>query len=927
MPQHAHTLSEQLFPQISGACRPWTRWWWMGSAVDEAEITRHLQLFHESGFGGVEISPIYGAEGEEARFVPFLSERWIDLLRYAVREARRLDMDVDLICGTGWPFGGPWVSDDDAAAHVLFESYTVSTGEQIENLISTSAPHAALQTVMAFAKDGQILDLHEYVDAERRLHWTAPIGQWRVYAVFQTGTGQSVKRAAPGGEGNVVDHFSAEAIARYLAHFDRAFPNLPAENRVRCVFNDSYEVYGANWTRELFPEFQRRRGYDLRHHLPALCGEDDAAIVRRVRSDYRQTVADLVLDAFVQPWTTWAHRHGITTRNQAHGAPGNVLDLYAAADIGETETFGTAWLQLAGLEPLPNTPPNYGGRAEILLGKLASSAAHVAGKPLCSAEAFTWLGEHGHVPLAHMKAELDVLFVMGVNHVFFHGTPFSPADAPWPGSMFYAATHVAPTNPCWRDLGALNNYISRCQSFLQAGQPDNDLLLYFPIFDLWAKDEGAQDLLHFLTPHNTEHWLHENLPDFTATARHLWDQGYSFDCVSDQLLEQASAMEKGRIKGRGGTYRALMVAGCALMPPETLERILDLARAGGTVLIVGDLPQDVPGLSALAERRERFRAALERLGPLQPIGSGISECKVQKGRLLIGSDVEALLQTAAIRRESVVDTGVEVIRRRDDAGYFYFLTNVSTDRIDQWINLPIQAASVLIFDPLADRHGIARIKTDRHGETPMYLQLEPGQSVLLRTYFQAVDGAQWRYMSPSGQPTSIEGTWLVEFIAGGPTLPEPGVLEHLTSWTAWEGDQEALQAFGGTVRYTIRFPKPAGNADAWALDLGVVCHSARVKLNGQELRTLFTPPFRMVLPTALQEGDNELQVEVTNLMANRLAYLDRQGKAWRKFFFVNIKYEPFDAADWEPLPSGLLGPVQLVPLQRLILDDPRDQVL
>ncbi|MDQ5851481.1 MAG: hypothetical protein M3380_05295, partial [Chloroflexota bacterium] len=453
------STNDMVWPATTSACRPWTRWWWMGSAVDEAEITRHLQLFQEAGFGGVEISPIYGVTGEEARFIPFLSPRWIDMLRHTVREARRLDMGVDMICGTGWPLGGQWVGDEDAAARVLFESYTVAEGGQVEEpIISNGEPRAVLRALMGFSQDGQVLELSQHVDAQRRLNWTAPAGPWTLYALFQTGTGQQVKRAAPGGEGNVVDHFSAAAITRYLAYFDQAFASLPSEDQVRCFFNDSYEVYGANWTDELLPQFERRRGYDLRCYLPALCGQDDPEIVSRVRSDYRQTVADLLLEHFVKPWTAWAHRHGAMTRNQAHGSPGNLLDLYAAADIPETETFGTDWLELLGLDPLPGTPRSYGGRAEILACKLASSAAHVAGRPLCSSESFTWLGEHGKVPLAHMKAELDVQFVMGINHVFFHGTPFSPADAGWPGWMFYATTHAGPTNPFWRDLPALNAY-------------------------------------------------------------------------------------------------------------------------------------------------------------------------------------------------------------------------------------------------------------------------------------------------------------------------------------------------------------------------------------------------------------------------------------------------------------------------------------
>ncbi len=909
-------LDDMLWPMMTRESRPWTRWWWMGSAVNEAEITRQLQLFHQAGIGGVEISPVYGVMGEEEHFIPFLNPQWMQMLRHTIREARRLDMDVDLITGTGWPFGGPWVSTEDAAVKILLKSYSIPGGSQVtQPIISNHEPSATLGALMAYSDDGQALDLAQHVDAQRWLVWTAPIGQWKVYAVFRIPTGQQVKRAAPGAEGNVVDHFSADAIARYLHHFDQALATLAAEERVRCLFNDSYEVYEANWTNDLLPQFQQHRGYDLRHYLPALDGKDDPEIVRRVRSDYRQTMADLLLEAFVQPWTEWAHRHGARSRNQAHGAPGNLLDLYAAADIPETETFGPDWMRIAGLSPMPGTPPQQGGRADILVGKLASSAAHVAGKPLCSSESFTWLDEHGKVPLAHMKAEADVMFVMGINHLFFHGTPFSPVSADWPGWMFYATTHVAPTNPWWHDLSALNGYISRCQSFLQAGEPDNDILLYLPIFDLWSTDQGAEHLLHFLTVHS-EHWLDENLSAVAATARQLWDRGYSFDFVSDQLLAQAIQVVERQIQSGGGTYKALAITGCTLIPPETLARILDLIQAGATVLVVGDLPQDVPGLGNLVERRQWLRRTLSAFGPLNPTEAEIAEARIGTGRLFVGQEIEVMLRTAGIRRESVVDTGIELIRRRDARGYLYFLANLGQEHVDQWLSLPIQAASVVLFDPTDNRRGLAHTRPSNDGDTHVYLQLEPGASMLLRTSFQSVEGEQWQYLASAGEPYLIEGVWRVEFSAGGPALPSPTTIEQLTSWTEWQGISEALRAFSGTARYTITFTKPSGNANAWAIDLGTVCHTARVRLNGHNIGTLYARPFRSVITHDLREGENHLDIEVTNLMANHLAHLDRQGQPWKKFFFVNIQYQEFDASNWEPLPSGLLGPVQLIPLWR-----------
>ena len=146
-------------------------------------------------------------------------------------------------------------------------------------------------------------------------------------------------------------------------------------------------------------------------------------------------------------------------RNQAHGSPANLLDLYAASDIPETE--GT----------------------EIQRFKWATSAAHVAGRPLVSAEAATWLGEHFRSTLADVRAAVDRFFVAGVNHIVYHGTAYSPVGEPWPGWQFYAAVEFSPQNAWWDDFGALNGYVARVQSFLQAGTPDHDVLLYYPFYD------------------------------------------------------------------------------------------------------------------------------------------------------------------------------------------------------------------------------------------------------------------------------------------------------------------------------------------------------------------------------------------------------------------------------------------------------------
>lgn len=898
-----HTASDPFaWPTIRREQRPWTRWWWLGSAVDAPELTRQLTALCQCGFGGVEISPIYGAKGYEDRYLPFLSPQWLEMLAHTRRQAEQLDMGEDMILGSGWPYGGPWVTPENAAAKALFETFAPDAQGRVEmSIASREVPEARLVTLMAFSAAGQVVDLTANVNEQRKLTWTAPPGEWTLEAIFQTGTGQRVKRSAPGGEGLVMDHFSARAVQQHLAQFERAFSSLKSEAKPRALFNDSYEVYKANWSEDLLGAFHRRRGYDLRHHLPALRGQGSEDRIRRVRYDYRRTLAEMLLDNFVQPWTAFAHRHSAMTRNQAHGSPGNLIDLYATADIPETEVFGTVCLTAAGIEPLSAVPPEFNRPGELFACRVASSAAHIAGKPLCSCESFTWLGEHFRVPLEHLRVELDMIFARGINHVLYQGIAYSPADAPWPGWLFYASTNAGSTNPFWRDLPAVNDYIARCQSFLQQGQIDNDVLLYMPIHDLWSSEAGTRDLLHFMSVHYTDDWLEKNMPGLAEWARWLEKRGHGFDCISDKLLDEAVRVEGDRLVARGGSYKVLMVPPCHYLPPATLARMLKLARQGATVIFLTPMAEDVPGLSNLDSERVDLKRLL---GGMRESG---------KGRLLIG-DLESTIAQLSIPREVLADHGIEFIRRITDDGWVYFLANWSRQPFEGWVPLAVPARSAILFDPATARRGLGAMRTV-NGQSQIYLQLDVGHSLILRAGREPADGAPWPYWKPAGDGQELPGPWHIEFLEGGPTLPAAGTVPSLSSWTTWTDNAEALQAFSGTARYSIRFDRPKGAADAWALDLGQVLHSARVYVNGQELTTLYSRPFRAVLDAPLRDRDNELVIEVTNLMANRIADLERRNIPWRKFFFVNVNYEEGARFDGPPMPSGLLGPVRLIPLK------------
>ena len=562
----AQSADPLAWPQPTAENRPWTRWWWLGSAVDKENLTLQLQQFKDAGIGGVEICPIYGAKGYEDRYIDYLSPKWMEMLAHTITEAKRLGLGVDMTTGTGWPFGGPNVTADDAIAKVVLKTYDVAGGANL----NVALPNGKLQCLVAVSSDGQRIDLTAKVNGGH-VDWTAPAGQWRLYAVLMAPSGMVVKRPAPGGEGLVLDPYSLKALDKYLGRFDKAFATLKAP-MPRSHFHDSFEYANATWTPDFLQEFQKRRGYDLRTQLPALFGTGPADTAARVKYDYRLTISELHL-AWLTRWTEWCHSHGGLSRDQAHGAPANLIDIYGAADIPETESYKKIDDRLLPMQ------------------KFASSAAHLNGRQLVSCESFTWLREHFQASLADLKPAVDFYFLAGVNHIFFHGIPYSPKDAPWPGWQFYASVNFGPYGGLWHDLPEFNAYVTRCQSILQSGKPANDLLLYFPVHDLWQTAGGGKGgakgggpnigAMQFTTPGT---WMYNT--DFHATSMHLSKYGFGYDQVSDQFLASAK-VKKGAILLGGNSYKVIVVPQCKFMPEATLRKLLELANSGATVIFHG----------------------------------------------------------------------------------------------------------------------------------------------------------------------------------------------------------------------------------------------------------------------------------------------------------------------------------------------------
>ena len=326
-----------------------------------------MKQYADCGIGALEITPIYGVLGNEQNNIEFLSPKWMEMLRFVQDEGKKNIIQIDMATGTGWPFGGPWVPLEESASKLLACDTTIHSSLikrykpeppkplpiQIDDSTFVEVPDTLddkrLIGIYAYRKSGNKGEtfLRLTFDRKGRL---VPLnkkkiskGDWRIITLWKKMGVMMVKRPAPGGEGFVVDHFNKQAVLNYLQHISDAFEktNTPYPH---TFFNDSYEVSEADYTTDLFPEFENRRGYSLEDNIETLIDGDV-----KVVSDYRETLGELIFENFTQTWTEWAHSHGVITRNQAHGSPANLIDCYSAVDIPEIEGFGLTDFGIKGL--------------------------------------------------------------------------------------------------------------------------------------------------------------------------------------------------------------------------------------------------------------------------------------------------------------------------------------------------------------------------------------------------------------------------------------------------------------------------------------------------------------------------------------------------------------------------------------------------
>jgi hypothetical protein len=784
----------------------------------------------------------------------------------------------------------------------------------------------------------QIVNLTDRLDADGRLEWDVPEGQWTVLRMGHTSTGHR-NETGGGGKGLECDKFDPEAVrTQFTGWFGEALRRAGPElaPRVLSTFHvDSWECSSQNWSRTFRREFERRRGYDPLRYLPAMAGipVESADVSERFLHDVRETIAELVVDVFYGTLRDLTRERGIrfTAENVAPTMTSDGMLHFQAVDV----PMGEFWLR----SPTHDKPNDM---LDAICG------AHVYGRPVVQAEAFTELRLAWDEYPAMLKAWGDFNYALGINRFVYHVMTHNPWVDRRPGMTLSDIGLFFQRDQTWWSSGrAFVDYARRVQALLQRGHPVVDVAVFtgeevprravlperlirtLPgILGADAVEREKARLRNHGEPleEGPRGVVHSaNLPRPVEWRDPL--RGYAYDSINRDALLRLATVRDGRIELPGGASYALLVLPAARpmspegdrMTPEVAARLRELVSAGATIL-VDERPTASPSLSGGARSDEQVRAIAGELwpgtGPAQRDATieGSAVRRVGEGRVVQGPYRGESFVPLGIAPDVVATeegrraSGLAWAHREEQGTDIYFLSNQEKATRNLEVSLRACGRWPELWDAVTEEMRRARVWRIEGGRTRLPVRLASAGSVfvLLREPTAAEKADDGRNWTEPQEALRLDGGWRVSFDprSGGPA--DPLAFDGLVDWT--QRAEPGVKCYSGTAAYerTFAWRTPAGGARRVWLSLGRVANIAEVAVNGVPCGVAWTAPYRVEITSALKDGDNRLRVDVTNTWRNRLigdlALPESERLTWTTASSSLVEGRPL-------LEAGLLGPV------------------
>lgn len=944
--------------------RPRAYWNWLNGDVSNPGLTRDLEEAKDKGLGGLlmwDTEAMRNPDGFVPAGPPFLGTESVGFIKHAMKEAKRLELDLGLVCASGWNSGGSWVTPEMASKNLFTAGVLISgPGQFRQELPFPELPRNCPKgadgrplwyvdvAVLAWpdSKDKLIPDLSDVVDLtgkfqDGELIWTPPAGDWQVVRFVCSNNGQQMIAASPNSKGLFIDFLDPEAT-RF--HFEYIIDKLglprggDPDSPIKSLDDDSMELHeGIQWTTKFREWFQRHHGYDPVPWLPVLMGWTikDEAESGRFQYDYNKTVSDLLIFSHYTTGTEICAEYGLTRTAEA-GGPGPPFWESCPVDA----------LKALGNVGIPRGEFWMGNPRNLFLVKEIASAAHIYGKRYVDAESWTTWRRWRDGPFTR-KMLVDRAFCEGLNRITYHGFSHSPLEEGYPGRSYHAGVDMNPKVVWWSKARPFMDYLGRCCHMLQQG-------LY------------VADIAYYYGDQAPNFWpYYHNVPD-KPTIEGL-GTGYEYDVVNTDVILNRMSVKDGRIVLPDGmSYRVLVLPEQRQIPLKVMQKLEKLVSGGATV--IGPRPAEVPGLHEYDSRTTRLRQLAAKMWG-ECNGTTVKSNHYGKGRIVWGITPQQWLAGASVGPDfscqSEENNGsLDFIHRQTEHSEIYFVRNKSMSPVNAECLFRVKNRIPQIWDPADGSMKQQLVYKNVEGGTRLPLALPPGGSVFIVFDKAQVSGSfaslvrkgdknktslpvervvalkdhtasihcwqngQYLLTDNKGRtelldvhdlpaPLELDGGWRVEFDPewGAPAEVQ---LPELISWT--EHSDEGVRYYSGTGTYHRTMEVPASWLDSGRrvhLDLGDVREMAEIYVNGQSAGVVWKPPFRADITAFLQPGVNVLKIEVMNLWINRLSG-DMNLPQEERFTRTNISsdgggWRLVPREPWYAKPAGLLGPVRLLP--------------
>ncbi len=915
-----------LFQNPPMQYRPMVRWWWNGDKVETGELVRELHVLKDAGIGGVEINaiefPTHGDPDMGIPSLPWLSDAWIDALKVALDTAQSLGMTTDLLVGSGWPYGGEYLSEKERAQLVV--NYTKKLKGPMYLEISKDALFALSDPKISSAFIGRKMelmrlilvktpcsDVSDCIDLTSReqngsFHYRLPEGNYTLSALVKVNGFLKVIDGALGADGPVLDHYNASAVLRYLQRMSSAIEKRIGALRryLRAFFTDSMELEGANWSDDMEAEFKARRGYEVSPYLPFFLHmtgkmgdpvsydspievtDSLSEILERVRYDFETTKAELMCERFLDVYRTWADSLGIKARAQAYGRGFFPLESSMHVDIPEGESWTTNFLKHRPGEEMSEADYRR-GRAYTMIDKYVSSAAHLNGVQQISCEEMTNTYRVFNMTLQELKLGGDQTIASGITHSIFHGFNYMPSDAPFPGWIRYGA-YYNENNTWWPYFHLYNEYKARLYSVLQNCENYADIAILTPTADMWGKmgmqNEPFPSTIH--APYQTLVW------------EAIVKNGGACDYVSEGILK-ASTMEKGNICYGNRKYNTLFLINVESISSEVASQLQRFVASGGRVICIETVPFRSLGLHADNAAEDQKVSDCMR---------NIREQYPKQFLFIHKPDTDFVAWYAHLQAEQQLPHAMNIETPNPYLMQVHYVTSDGNDVFfisnshrynscrTKFSFLPSigKGKSLYLWNPETGQKQLFVSDTlDMGPATSLLLVFEKKNAKVKDTYRSFDEQVSGLHCE------ELKSVWNV-------------TMDHVRTHQIKEMQMPILKDlskialcrdFAGQVSYRQHF-QWNGKGGAVYLDLGVVEGISSCLVNGQEVGLKWYGKHAYVLPSSfLKNGDNELEIKVVTVLGNYMKSLLGNPVAQ---YWTNKDYK---VQPWQPM--GLLGPVKI----------------